>query len=215
MSFKMHIPRDTAEIIFCFSKGERGSFSALWSFNSFPQIAGLLDLPWFIHYPALWGVHHLDSLEGANWSQLRSGKLHLVLLLLYQFSTVSWYVSVLICKPCATLPFLIRKAFAEDCEKLPAEWTAEMNCKTDLENQAFFVDTSWNSFSRSVLGILKTCVGRSAPEPQNSAISAASVHSLCFSIKWQVRLTLSWFPSLRHCWSRSWLSKSCQGEGSN
>jgi len=88
-----------------------------------------------------------------------------------------------ICKPYVTLPFLVRKVLAEDCEKLLAEWTFEMDCKTDLENEALFLDTTWNSFSKSVPEVLKTCTGRSASKPQNSAITAASVHSLFFTIK--------------------------------
>lgn len=101
-------------------------------------------------------MHHLDSPEGAHWSQLRPGKFQPVLLLLYQLSAVPQYVSVIICKPCVTLHFLVGKALAVDSEKLPAEWTVDIGCKTDPENQALLQDTSWDSLSKAVLGILKT-----------------------------------------------------------
>lgn len=89
-------------------------------------------------------------------------------------------LSVMICKPCVSLHFLVRKTLAEDCEKLPSAWTVEVGCKTEPENQAVFLDTSWNSFSKRVLGILKTCVGRSAlshkiqPSEQPQLILCAS-----------------------------------------
>lgn len=71
-----------------------------------------------------------------------------------------------------------------------------MNCRAGLENWAVFLDMIWNSFSRSVCGILKTSAGRIAPEAQKSVLSAASVHSLYFSIKWQVRVMSSRFKKL-------------------
>lgn len=95
-------------------------------------MSGLLDVPRLIHHTPLWGVRHLDSPEGAHWSQLRPGNLQPVLLLLHQFSAVSQGVSVMICKPCITLHFL--STLAVDSKKLPAELTAEMGCKTDPEN---------------------------------------------------------------------------------
>lgn len=64
---------------------------------------------------------------------------------------------MMICKPCVTLHFLIGEALAVDSEKLPAEWTVEMGCETDPENQVLLQDTSWNSLSSGVPGIQKTC----------------------------------------------------------